>query len=213
MNPLQKGFSVRWLHASSSIWISSPGATSTPFNALRLLCRHVFTLFEFAGHPDVLQWFYLRCHHWSILQKLCPQKQRSSTKMAWVKKQTLMFPLFYATHFSPLPINLNFSFHRHDFVGPEQMFSAGSSCSLGRGAAARCLLPSPCRDYAHHWCGGAIYANTVISWVSSDQIDFVQADLVDLSEIGWELFAYTSLPRDWICHCIAVPLFTSTLSA
>lgn len=110
---------------------------------LERLCRHIFTLLEFAGHPDMLQCFYLRCHHWSVLRKLCPQGQRSNTKIIWVKRQTLIIFLCFMQsvfHLYTHPIKQNFWFHGHDFVRPGQMFSAGSSSAVKKGSCCHVLV-------------------------------------------------------------------------
>lgn len=57
---------------------------------LQLLSSYIFTLLEFACHPDILWCFHLRCHHRTVFWKLCPQGQRSSTKIAWMKRQMLI---------------------------------------------------------------------------------------------------------------------------
>lgn len=134
--------------------------------------------------------------------------------MPWVKKQTLVIFSFvlYNLYFTSTLVQESWpSDSRHDFVRPWQMFSAGSSCAI--------RTESPFWRYAHHWSGGAFYANSLISWVCSDQVNFVWADPVDLSEIArdslhmlcWEIehvslalpdFPIPSLPSAWVLEIV-----------
>lgn len=97
------------------------------------------------------------------------------------------------------------------FVRPGQVFSAGSSCAIRKGAASMCLSESLFCGYAQHWSGEAFYANT-------HQLGWLRSNLFCLSWSSWLVWnrvrtlCICFLLKDRTCQPCITP-FPYTLSA